>query len=81
MAPRDRLALAASGGAGFAFAQAGRFSGADATIDATGAYQAGAVDSAQSVVSVTDAAGAVRETWISVTHMANHVEGWPALRR
>jgi hypothetical protein len=70
VAPREKLALAATGGAGgyrFAFAQAGRLSGADATIDAAGAYQAGAVGSAQDVVSVTDAAGVVREARISVT--------------
>jgi hypothetical protein len=71
VAPRQRYALTALGGAGgytYAFAQGGRLSGADATVDAvTGAYQAGSEGSAQDVVVVTDRTGSTAEARVTVT--------------
>jgi hypothetical protein len=70
-APRQLLGdLQVSGGAGgyvFSFAQGGRLSGDDATVDAsTGVYRAGGRGSAQDLVQVTDASGATAIVRISV---------------
>src|SRR5258706_3698598 len=70
VAPREKLALVASGGAGgyrFAFAQGGKLSGDDAAVDATGDYQAGARGSAQDLLDVVDAAGAPGQARGTVT--------------
>ena len=70
-APRETLTLAASGGTGgykFAFADGGKLSGADATIDRnSGAYQAGAQGSAQDIVQVADSSGAVAQARVTVS--------------
>lgn len=62
VAPRERLTLVGSGGAGgyrFVFEGDERPSGDDAALDAaTGLYRAGSRGSAQDVVVVTDSAGA-----------------------
>jgi hypothetical protein len=70
-APRQVLTdLDVTGGAGgnrFAFAQGGRLSGDDATVDpATGTYRAGSRGSAQDLVQVTDAQGKSALVRISV---------------
>lgn len=70
-APRQLLGdLRVSGGAGgyaFSFAQGGKLSGDDATVDATtGVYRAGRRGSAQDIVQVEDASGATAQVRISV---------------
>ena len=70
VAPRESITLAAAGGIGgytFAFAEGGQLSGKDATIDAaSGAYQAGALGSAQDVITVTDSSGASVQARLTV---------------
>jgi hypothetical protein len=70
LAPRESLTLVASGGAGgyrWSFEQGGRLSGSDATLDSgTGVYRAGALGSAQDVVTVTDQTGAKATARLSV---------------
>lgn len=70
VAPRETLALAATGGAGgytYLFAEGGKLSGASASVDgASGAYQAGERGSAQDVVEVVDRAGTRASARVSV---------------
>ncbi|MGZ6143214.1 MAG: FG-GAP repeat domain-containing protein, partial [Myxococcales bacterium] len=70
LAPRETLTLAAAGGTGgykFAFAEGGQLSGKDATVDAaTGAYQAGALGSAQDVLVISDSSGAAVQARVTV---------------
>lgn len=69
VAPRQGIHFAAAGGVGpyaFDFAQGGRLSGADASIDASGVYTAGSAGSAQDVVEVTDARGTKATATVSV---------------
>ena len=69
-APREKVQLAASGGAppySFAFAQGGALSGNAAQVDAArGLYQAGALGSAQDTVEVRDSVGTMVQARISV---------------
>ena len=69
-APREAVALSASGGAAayrWRFAQGSPLSGSDATLDpATGAYRAGARGSAEDVVEVVDQAGVVARARLAV---------------
>src|SRR5258705_6194601 len=69
VAPREKLILVASGGAGgyqFAFEQGGKLSGDDAAVDATGTYQAGARGSAQDLLVVVDAGGSRVQARVTV---------------
>lgn len=69
VAPRQPVQFAGAGGVApytFAFAQGGQLSGADATLTASGAYQAGSSGAAQDVIEVTDARGVVAAATVSV---------------
>jgi hypothetical protein len=75
VAPRERVALRASGGAGgyrFAFAAGGKLSGGKAALAATAdpavvEYQAGEAGSAQDEIEVTDGAGATARARVAVS--------------
>lgn len=69
VAPRERLALEAKGGAPpyrFSFAPGSPASGEGATLSEAGEYQAGARGLAQDLVRVSDASGAVAEARLNV---------------
>src|SRR5512138_1657543 len=68
--PRGTFTFTASGGAGgyrFEFSPGGQLSGVDAEVGTAGAYRAGSAGSAQDLVRVVDAAGAVAEARVTVT--------------